>query len=94
MLRGQMETTKLSSKGQVIIPKTVRESRGWEPGTELVVEERPDGVLLRMRSIFTPTRLEDVAGSIPYGGPSKTLREMDDAIAAEVRRRAARLKER
>jgi len=28
-----MEITKLSTKGQVILPKTVRDAYGWNPGT-------------------------------------------------------------
>jgi bifunctional DNA-binding transcriptional regulator/antitoxin component of YhaV-PrlF toxin-antitoxin module len=29
-----METTKPSSKGQVELPKSVRDEHGWTPGTE------------------------------------------------------------
>ncbi|HET7054997.1 MAG TPA: AbrB/MazE/SpoVT family DNA-binding domain-containing protein [Thermomicrobiales bacterium] len=82
-----METTRLSSKGQVIIPKAVREARGWEPGTELVVEEHADGVLLRSRPAFAATRIDDVAGCLKRHGPPKSVREMDEAVAAEARRR-------
>lgn len=87
-----METTRLSSKGQVIIPKSVRDARGWEAGTELIVEEHPEGVLLRSHRVFATTRIEDVAGSLKRGGPPKSLREMDEAIEAEARRRWKKFK--
>lgn len=82
-----METTRMSSKGQVIIPKSVRDARGWEPGTELVVEEHPHGVLLRSHRVFTPTRIEDVAGCLRRKGAPKSVRDMDHAIEVEARRR-------
>ena len=34
-----MEKTKLSNKGQVVIPKAIRARRGWKPGLEFVVED-------------------------------------------------------
>ena len=34
-----MQTTVLSSKGQVIIPKTLRVARRWGPGTQLEVHD-------------------------------------------------------
>ncbi|MFH1123439.1 MAG: AbrB/MazE/SpoVT family DNA-binding domain-containing protein [Pseudomonadota bacterium] len=42
-----METTRLSEKGQIVIPKRVRESHAWEPGIEFVIEELEDGVKLK-----------------------------------------------
>ena len=42
-----METTRLSSKGQIILPKSIRASHQWEPGVEFAVEDTPEGVLLR-----------------------------------------------
>jgi len=42
-----METTRLSTKGQVILPKTIRTARAWGPGTEFTVEETQEGILLR-----------------------------------------------
>jgi AbrB family looped-hinge helix DNA binding protein len=83
-------TTVISTKGQVILPKSIREKRRWAPGTRLVVEERPDGVLLRRAPAIAPTRPEDVAGMLAYKGEPKTIEEMDAAIDAEVRRRRAR----
>ncbi|MEZ5581437.1 MAG: AbrB/MazE/SpoVT family DNA-binding domain-containing protein [Candidatus Competibacteraceae bacterium] len=56
-----METTKLSSKGQVIIPKPFRAAHGWEPGQELVVINTGDGVLLKPKTPFQETNLEEVA---------------------------------
>ena len=85
-----METTRLSSKGQVILPKSVRDARRWRPGTEFIVEEQPDGVLLRPAKPFPPTRLSDVAGCLRYTGKPKTLRQMEAAIGAELKSRRGR----
>jgi AbrB family looped-hinge helix DNA binding protein len=84
-----MKTTKLSSKGQVVLPKEVRERQKWQPGTTLIVEETSQGVLLRPQKPFPPTRFEDVFGCLQYTGKPKTLEEMDAAIPNEVRRRRA-----
>ena len=47
-----MAKTRLSSKGQVIIPKAVRDRHGWQPGVELEVEDRGDAVVLRPAKPF------------------------------------------
>ncbi|MBI5329854.1 MAG: AbrB/MazE/SpoVT family DNA-binding domain-containing protein [Betaproteobacteria bacterium] len=79
-----METTRMSSKGQVILPKTVRMAHRWEPGVEFTIEDRGDGVLLRPVKPQHTTRLEDVIGCIAYQGPARTVEEMDEAIAAAI----------
>ncbi|MBV9585314.1 MAG: AbrB/MazE/SpoVT family DNA-binding domain-containing protein [Alphaproteobacteria bacterium] len=83
-------TTTVSTKGQVILPKAIRERRKWSAGTRLLVEETTDGVLLKPAPVFRPTRHQDVAGMLAYTGPAKTIEEMDAAIEAEVKRRHAR----
>ena len=83
-------TTTVSTKGQVILPKAIRQRRHWEPGTHLVVEDIPEGVLLKAAPVFAPTRPEDVAGMLAYRGRPRTLDEMDAAITAEAKRRHAR----
>jgi AbrB family looped-hinge helix DNA binding protein len=83
-------TTRLSTKGQLILPKAIRDARAWGPGTEIEIENTKDGVLLKPKKrFFPPTRLEDVAGMLKYKGKAKSIREMDDAIAIEVNRRHA-----
>ena len=62
----------------------------WDAGTRLIVEDTPQGVLLRAARIFEPTRPEDVFGSVKVAGPPKTLADMDAGIAAEAKRRYAR----
>jgi AbrB family looped-hinge helix DNA binding protein len=86
----EIRTTVVSTKGQVILPKSIRQRRHWRPGTRLVVEDTRDGVLLKAAPVFAATRPEEVAGVLAYDGPAKTLGEMDAAISAEVRRRRAR----
>ncbi|MEZ5591398.1 MAG: AbrB/MazE/SpoVT family DNA-binding domain-containing protein [Gammaproteobacteria bacterium] len=75
-----METTKLSSKGQVIIPKHIRESHHWEVGTELQVIEFEDGILLKPKAVFERTSLSDVAGCLHYSGPEKTEEDIQKAM--------------
>ncbi len=83
-----MENTRLSSKGQVIIPASVRNKHDWKAGTEFEIEETGDGILLRPVRRFTATTLEDVSGCLAYDGPAKTLEEMDEAIVLEAKRHA------
>ena len=77
-----METVKLSSKGQLVIPKSVRDAFDWKRGTEFRVEPLRDGVLLRPTRIFPPTRLRDVLGCANYGGQARSAGEMRKDIRA------------
>lgn len=90
MARPALSTTTVSTKGQVILPKAIRESRKWDAGTRLVVEETPEGVLLKLAPVFAPTRSEDVFGMLPHAGPPKSLEEMEAGVLAEARRRHGR----
>jgi AbrB family looped-hinge helix DNA binding protein len=83
-------TTIISTKGQVILPKAIRRQRRWDAGTRLVVEDTPDGVLLRPVPLFPVTRPKDVFGSLPHSGAPKSLEGMDAGIVNEARRRHAR----
>jgi AbrB family looped-hinge helix DNA binding protein len=76
---------RLSSKGQLVLPAALRNAHRWGEGDEFVVEEVPEGLLLRPRKPFPATRLDEVAGSLRYAGPPKSIEEMDAAIAAAVR---------
>ena len=88
MARSEPLTTVVSTKGQVILPKAVRQHRNWPAGTRLVVEETSEGVLLRMAPLFEPTTVAEVFGSLKGDGRARTIEEMDAAVEAEARRRA------
>lgn len=79
-----MDTTRLSSKGQIIIPKTLRDAYQWEAGQEFAVIDVGDGILLQPKRPFPLTSLEDVAGCLPYNGPAKSIEEMEQAIARGI----------
>lgn len=85
-----METTRLSSKGQIILPKAVRDAHDWRPGTEFAVENTGEGVLLKPVKALQNVRLEDVFGCLRHKGKARTLKEMEEAVGQEVRARHAR----
>lgn len=80
-----METTKLSSKGQIIIPKWLRDAYRWETGLEFVVIDTGEGILLKPNRPFEPTSLDEVAGSLPYARQPKTLEEMESDLRRGIR---------
>jgi AbrB family looped-hinge helix DNA binding protein len=82
-----MDTTRLSTKGQIILPKGIRVSRAWGPGTKFTVEETGEGILLRPAALFPSTHLDEVAGCLRSKRKSKTGAEMRTAIGREVMRR-------
>lgn len=85
-----MDTTRLSSKGQLVLPKAIRDAGDWREGTEFLVERVPQGVLLRPLRPVPVTRLEDVIGSAGYRGPARTMADMQRAIGQGVKARRGR----
>ena len=81
-------TTTVSTKGQVILPKAIRDQRHWPAGTKLIVEETPEGVLLKSMPIFAATDMESVFGSLQPAGPALSIEEMNAVVAEEAKRRA------
>lgn len=75
-----MNKTRLSSKGQVIIPKSSRLAHHWEAGQELVVVDTDEGVLLKPARPVPLATLDELAGCLNYPGPAKSLEEMEQAI--------------
>ena len=85
-----MGTARLSTKGQIILPKCICVSRGWRAGTQFTVEETAEGILLRPASYFPKTDIEEVAGCLRFKRKSKTPAQMRGAIDREVMRRRDR----
>jgi AbrB family looped-hinge helix DNA binding protein len=79
-----MGTIKLSRKGQVTIPKALRETYNWQAGLEFMVIDTGDGILLKPVQNFAATTLEQVAGCLAYKGPSKSVDDMDRAVQRGV----------
>lgn len=83
-----MPRTRLSSKGQLVLPKETRDRHGWSAGTELEVESQGNVVVLRQAAepSFPPTTLEEIRGCAGYSGPPVSIEEMDAAIEGEAGR--------
>ena len=79
-----MESTRLSIKGQIVIPKAIRESFGWKPGLEFLVEKVGDGIILHPVNSFKRTSVAEVLGCTGYNGPRKSLADMKAAIRKGV----------
>jgi len=90
MTHGKRVTTTISTKGQVILPKSIRDAKNWNAGRELIAEETDEGVLLRPARSFTPTDPDAVFGCLKAEGRRAKIDGFDAAIADEVRRRHAR----
>jgi len=80
-----MTTIRLSSKGQVIIPQSIRAANHWTTGQEFSIEMTQDGILLRPKSPFPRTTVDEVAGCLKYDGPAKTLADMEQGLMDALR---------
>lgn len=89
-----MQTTLLSSKGQIIIPKAMRDARHWHAGTRLEVQETAEGLLLKpvIASRKTPLAqgLASIRQRIAYQGPAVSIEDMNAAVLREASRRNPR----
>jgi AbrB family looped-hinge helix DNA binding protein len=83
-----MPSTRLSTKGQIVLPQEIRASLNWTAGTELQVDREGDVVILRARPVFPKKDLHarDAVGVLKWNGPTVSIREMDQAIDDMFRR--------
>jgi AbrB family looped-hinge helix DNA binding protein len=72
--------TRLSAKGQVVIPKQLRDAHGWQPGTALIAEVTDEGVLLRLRDSARGEDARSLLGCTGYRGPRRSLSDMERAV--------------
>ena len=87
-----MQLTSLSSKGQVIIPKAMRDARHWQAGTRLEVTDTAEGLLIKpvqtQIKAALPQGLAAIRSRIAYAGPVRSLEEMNEAVLKEAQRRS------
>jgi AbrB family looped-hinge helix DNA binding protein len=76
------EMTRVSTKGQIVIPKAMRDRLKWAPGTELVVEDTPFGITIRSKPVFRPTTIEEVQACVTYDGPPMSDEDFEAGILA------------
>jgi AbrB family looped-hinge helix DNA binding protein len=79
----KMETTKVSTRGQVVIPKELRKSYHWDVGQELDVIDTGDGLLLKARPSRDSASWDDVVGCLSHlakGKPKATKEQMRTAV--------------
>lgn len=76
--------TRLSAKGQVVIPKATRERLNLRPGQSLEVVETPEGVLLKRVPVRGTLPLDEamrrIRAIVTYDGPPVTIEEMNESI--------------
>ena len=71
-----MPTVTLSTTGQVVIPKEIRDALHWETGAELTLTEVSNGILLKATPKKSGKRLEDLRGMLQHDGPPIPIEEL------------------
>ncbi len=85
--------TKLSAKGQVVIPKDVRDRLGLVEGTKFEVIERGGDVVLKRRGatslregkLAVEEAKRHIASFFKYEGPPLSIEDMDRAVEQALR---------
>lgn len=80
-------TTRLSSRGQVVIPEAVRRQLGLAPGAEFVVVGKGDAIVLQLvrapdvsefRELLAKARRQARAAGLKRSDITKAVREVRD----------------
>jgi len=79
-----MDLVKLSSKGQFILPKALRDRHNWEAGTEFVIIDRGTELIIKPAKFFPVTELESPDAPSVYCGKPLALEDMERAVLSEA----------
>jgi len=82
-----VDTVRVSSKGQIVIPKAVRDAKRIEAGTELAISVIGDEIRLTVAVATPATSVRDVAGILARpAGKRLTHKQEQERIAALIRK--------
>ena len=82
-----MDTVRVSSKGQIVIPKAVRDAKRIKPGTALAITVIGDEIRLTVAVATAVTSVRDVAGILARPARGRLTRKQEqERIAALVRK--------
>lgn len=76
-------TTKMSSKGQVVIPEDIRKRLGLEPGAQFVVIGENDTVILKMIAAPDMSQFDDLISRARKQARRAGLKRSDIASAVD-----------
>ena len=69
-------TITLSRKGQVVIPKAIRDQLHWASGTKITMFSNAYGVTLKAVPAKKGRKLEDLIGMLKHEGPPLSTDEL------------------
>jgi len=82
-----METTVVTTDGQIVLPQVVRDALNWTPGTRLSMQLAHGGLLLREVPVFAPTSVKALFGSMQYAGSALSIEDMRTAVEQDALQR-------
>jgi|CXWL01.1.fsa_nt_gi AbrB family looped-hinge helix DNA binding protein len=85
-----MSQVSVTSKGQVTIPKAVRDALGITAGSKVEFDLDATGARLRIVRVGEVSRIEEGPALLSYKGPRIPTEELDGSIAVARSNRHAR----
>ena len=83
-----LATTRMSSKGQVVIPESIRQELGLERGAQFVVVGQRDAIILKTISKPSPTEFRAMLKTARHQARKAGLNKSDvTAVVRKVRKR-------
>jgi antitoxin PrlF len=79
-----MAGVSVTSKGQVTIPKRIRQALGITPGSKVDFDLKGGGASLRLVKRRTESRVEDGPAILNYTGPRIPVSRMQGGIAMKM----------
>src|SRR5437867_3051928 len=80
----------VTSKGQVTIPKRVRDALGITPGSKVEFDVAGGGARLKLVKRHASSRIEEGAAILDYRGPRIAVAKMHGGLAMKKAKRARR----
>lgn len=80
----------VTSKGQVTIPKRVRQALGITPGSKVEFDVHGGDARLKLVKKQTPSRIEDGPVILNYAGPRIPIKDMHGGLATKKAAKRAR----
>ena len=74
-----LSRTTLSTKGQIVVPKSMRDQKRWQAGTRLVLKDTPEGILITPEQAEKIYTVDDIIGILRHDGPPMTIEKMNEA---------------